>query len=428
MRTVWRRLFLTGLLAFAAGILPPAAMADEPNAAPPPTPLPAIASPVADFGQPSGSMVSARVFELRDDVSRFKAAVDTSASEYKSLRGVGAAGAVQYHSTVAAIVARLQAGTTRSNPILMRQWEEAEASLGEVNSSLSRLNALLNQVSTNGSMASFLVESVRAALTLGGAVDEDHDQLNALRDEVSRQIVVLDRLRDEITADIQRQTHYLVTERANLQALAFQISRGQMIGSSFSNRAITVDSSPSPSMVTLPTEAPAPAASPVEPVSRAPVVDSSKSPRSKKSTKNEPVVEDEPTAAKSSLPTQATAPAGDSVAIPNERAATGVDAANIGKLLVLIRFNQPQVDYEQPLFGAINNALDRRPEAQFTLVAVSPSVGDPVAVARSNDDAQRYADDVRRSLVQLGLSPARISQTVASSNNALTPEVHVYVR
>ena len=43
------------------------------------------------------------------------------------------------------------------------------------------------------------------------------------------------------------------------------------------------------------------------------------------------------------------------------------------RALVTIRFDQANVDYEQPLFNAIKQALERRPDAYFDVVGVSPT-------------------------------------------------------
>ena len=63
---------------------------------------------LAGFGPSSGSSVSRRVFELRDEVLRLRTSVNANSSEYQTLRSLGANGAIQYHSTVAAIVARVR--------------------------------------------------------------------------------------------------------------------------------------------------------------------------------------------------------------------------------------------------------------------------------------------------------------------------------
>ena len=95
--------------------------------------------------------------------------------------------------------------------------------------------------------------------------------------------------------------------------------------------------------------------------------------------------------------------------------------------LVVIRFTTENVEYAQPLYQAVSAALDRRPQALFDVVAVSPDGGAPSDVALAANRARSRAEEVLRTLVDLGLPPARA--TLSSSPGSVEgPEVHVYVR
>ena len=359
---------------------------------------------LASFGPSSGTVVGNRAAALRDEVLRLRSSVNLNSNEFAILRTSGAAGAVQYHSTVAAITARLQNGTTKGNPILLRQWEEADASLGEVTSSLNKLNSLQVSIDADASVSSYLLDSVQAAFDLSGAVDEDHDQLKLLHDEVSRLVVQLDYLRNQTTSDIQRQSSYLTTERANIQALAFAISRGELLGNSLANRPVIVTPSP---VATLPGPSSfAPQAAPAMPVTQGSLGPEPMSPRE--------LIQETGSLA---------APTG--VATRNSN--VGV-APSVGRLLVLIRYNQPNVDYQQQLSQAVGTAIERRPNAEFSVVAVSPASGDPASLAEQQQAAKSNADEVKRSLIQLGLSPSRITMANTQAQTAQSPEVHVYIR
>jgi hypothetical protein len=351
---------------------------------------------LGNFGPSSGTVVGNRALELRDEVLRLRSSVNLNSNEFAILRSSGAAGAVQYHSTMAAITARLQNGTTRGNPILLRQWEEADSSLNEVSTSLNRLNSLQTAVDADASLASYLLESVQAAFQLSGAVDEDHDQLKLLRDEVSRMVVQLDYLRNQTTNDIERQTTYLTTERSNLQAMAFSISRGELLGNSLANRPVIVNAPPVSTMP-MSYNAPAPSAAPATAVSSGPAPMS---------------------------PREYMAESGNT----SLNSANNTATPSVGRLLVLIRYNQPTVKYEQQLSTAVGTALERRPNAEFSVVAVSPANGDPADLAQTEQTARRDAEAVKRSLVELGLSPSRITMANTQTQDAQTPEVHVYVR
>lgn len=363
---------------------------------------------LSGFGPSSGTVVGNRSLELRDEVLRLRSSVNLSANEFALLRANGAAGAVQYHSTVAAITARLQNGTTRGNPILLRQWDEAESSLNEVTNSLYRLNSLQTSVAADASLASYMLESIQAGFLLSGAVDEDHDQLKLLRDEVSRLIVQLDYLRNQVAADIQRQTTYLTTERSNLQALAFAITRGELLGNSIANRPVIVNPSP---VMTVPRAntyqssfAPSPRSAPMSPV-----MPSSLGPAPMS-------------------PTKYLQESGLSGAPPYMPSGDVAAAPSAGRLLVLIRYNQKNVEYEQQLSSAVNMALQRKSNADFAILAITPASGDPAELATMQEASSRNSQNIKRSLIQLGLSPSRITMGSSKSQDATYPEVHVYVR
>ncbi|MDD4616312.1 MAG: hypothetical protein PHW76_04240 [Alphaproteobacteria bacterium] len=344
---------------------------------------------LVNFGPSSGTVVGNRAQGLKDEVVRLRQSVNLNSNEFSILRTSGAAGAVQYHSTVAAITARLQNGTTKGNPILLRQWEEADASLNEVGSSLDKLNSLLVSVDADASVASYLMDSIQAAFDLSGAIDEDHDQLKMLKDETSRMVTQLDYLRNQTTADIQRQQSYLSTERSNLQALAYAISRGEMLGNSLANRAIIVNRPTLMQASSAPvSSAPytAPQAAPASPVTSGPLSDA-------------------PVSSSSQMSETST-----------------------GHLLVLVRFNQPNVEYEQQLAQAVGQAIERHPNAEFSVVAVAPSAGDPAETAEQQRTAKRNADEIKRSLIALGLSPSRINVASTLAQTAQSPEVHIYIR
>ncbi len=96
--------------------------------------------------------------------------------------------------------------------------------------------------------------------------------------------------------------------------------------------------------------------------------------------------------------------------------------------LVVIRFDRPDVEYQQALYTAVNRALERRPNAMFDVVAVAPSRGSPAQAAATTSTARRNAENVLRSLNNMGLPASRVSMSAMNSADAATPEVHIYVR
>jgi hypothetical protein len=96
--------------------------------------------------------------------------------------------------------------------------------------------------------------------------------------------------------------------------------------------------------------------------------------------------------------------------------------------LVVIRFDKPNVPYQQAVYNAISRVLERRPQAQFDLVAVAPTAGGPARIAVNTNKSRRYAESVLRSLVEMGLPPGRIAIAGTTSGNAKSNEVHIYLR
>ena len=96
--------------------------------------------------------------------------------------------------------------------------------------------------------------------------------------------------------------------------------------------------------------------------------------------------------------------------------------------LVVIRFDRDKVPYQQALYNAVGKVLERRPDASFDLVAVAPTSGGPARVALNSTKARRQAEEVLRSLVEMGLPPARVAVSGKTIASALTNEVHLYLR
>ena len=118
----------------------------------------------------------------------------------------------RYLNILAAMNSKLQVGTTPGNPVLVQQWNEAQQQLKRIETNIARMNSLSNDAGAEASVAGYLLDSVRATFTLSGAVDEDHVQLRALEDEVNQSVVTIDRLLNELSDDLNRQTSHLARQ------------------------------------------------------------------------------------------------------------------------------------------------------------------------------------------------------------------------
>lgn len=328
------------------GVRQPPALGTGSFAAPPVTP-----------GSPTGTYVGAKVAALRSDLQRLQDNINQQNGALQQLRQGMAQDAATYYSLVGTINSRLQVGTTPGNPELIAQWNQAQGSLDRMSDDIAKLNSLSNQAASDSSLAAYILESVKAAYGLQGAVDEDHRQLGLLESDVNRTVVLIDRLLNSLSDDISRQSNYVSNERANLVTLSLAIKNGELYGQSLANRAFA-----------------------------------------------------------SATPGLAPARASPLTGIGERRP------------LMVIRFDRPNVPYQQALYTAVKRALERRPDATFDLVAVTPNAGTPAQVALHTDASKRNAEDVMRSLNNMGLPGDRISLSATTSAGVTVNEVQIYVR
>ncbi len=308
-------------------------------------------------GQPTGTFVGQKVQTFRNELRQLQGAINQRNQTLQQIRNQTIQDSQSYHQTVAAINARLQVGTTPGNPALQQRWSQAQQQLDSINQDIASMNQLATQIASDSAMAAYLLDSVRAAFGLSGAVEEDHRQLRILEDETNQTTVLIERLLSELSQDISRQQSYVANERGNLNTLALGIKNGQLYGTSLGNQAIMRGGMDMASAGSLP-------------------------------------------------------------------------AANVAghRPLVVIRFDRPNVAYEQALYQAMSRAMERRPNAAFDLVAVTPQQGSAGERALGVSSARRAAEQVLRSLTEMGLPSDRVRMSAMAGANASSPEVHLYVR
>jgi len=180
----------------------------------------------------TGTFVGQKVDSLRNDLHQLQGTLGTQKDTLGQIREQIVKDSQGYHGTLAAIEARLQLGTTPGNPILVQQWNDAQSSLDAVNEDVLKMSRLATDVASTSGMAAYLLESIRAARSLSGGVDEDFRNLRTLEDQTNGTTVLIERLLTELSVDVQRQQQYLANERSNLNGLALAIKSGQYIGNS----------------------------------------------------------------------------------------------------------------------------------------------------------------------------------------------------
>ena len=325
------------------------------------TPQPALGTgnfvPIGvTMGQNTGTFVGKKVVELRQELQRLQAQIGSHNGQLQQLRGKLVANSQRYHGTIAAVNARLQVGTTPGNPILVQQFSSAQGDLDRLGQDVATMTSLSGNIGNSSTMSAFLAESAKAAFSVSGAIDADHQQLAILEDEVNRTDVLIDRLLKEVSNDVRRQTNYVSTERANLNLLSTGIRTGEIYGGSLMN-----------------------------------------------------------------------------IAMANASGGKGVNAGaptnTAGKRpLIVIRFDRPKVAYQQALYNTVSKVLEQLPNATFDLVAVAPTSGGQARVSLNSNKARRHSENVLRSLIEMGLPPARVAVSARTVAQARSNEVHIYLR
>ena len=95
--------------------------------------------------------------------------------------------------------------------------------------------------------------------------------------------------------------------------------------------------------------------------------------------------------------------------------------------LVVIRFNQRQVNYQQMLYSAVSRAVEANPDVMFDLVVSAPRGEDAYSSGNYADIANARGNEVNRSLQSMGVPASRISQRSEGGSESGSPEVRIFV-
>lgn len=330
-----------------------------------------------DYFDKQTTVASAKIKEIRSDLFKLQGKVADLSDQLNSIERKGQDLSANYYAAVATISTQLQSGTTPGNPRLVQRLSTAQQALESLNGNMTELNALALKISDAASEATFLQDSARAAYGLSGSVEEDHARLAQLEDSIANTTVLVERLLNNTNDGITRNSAYLNSERSNLRVLGLGITNGDLYGRSLANRPFL---SASPSTIR-------------EDLSRG----------------------------------------GD--AQMSDPSASGVAPATAAALapsnprpLVTIKFDRPDVDYQQAVYQSMREAMERYPDARYELVAVSPGRGNPAKLAIENSKARRNAERVLRTMTDMGLASDKVDLTALTNDNIQTNEVHIYLR
>ncbi len=201
----------------------------EATAAPSPAAAASSAQPVPEYSESNfgPTAVGQKATQFREEFEELKANTDTRMQQLDSLRAQTIGNVQTYHSLVGGIRSRLQMGSTPGNPELLARWQQAQTQLTRIDADIAALNQLSALVSGDAGTSAYLIENIRAAFGLSGALEEDHRRLRVLEDEVNQNAIVIDRALLLLNDEINRQQQYVTEERGALVQLAADINAGQ---------------------------------------------------------------------------------------------------------------------------------------------------------------------------------------------------------
>jgi len=96
--------------------------------------------------------------------------------------------------------------------------------------------------------------------------------------------------------------------------------------------------------------------------------------------------------------------------------------------LLSIRYSTPDPQYADALRTAVSAAEERRPGAQYDVVAVVPVPKDPALQLRDLNQGRQDATGVMRAMMALGVPDTRIALGARTDPAITVREVRVYVR
>ncbi len=194
--------------------------------APPPVSQPEVAY---DTG-PTGTFVGGKINQFRADLSSIQNAISSHNNDFLRFKDLVDEQTSVYQGLSSAIRSRLQIGTTPGNPILVGQWNDAQRALEDIQNNVNNLQIVNNRVTADAALITHLKNAIDSSFFISGAIDEDHNQLKVLNDDVQRTSVLYARLMDELEQKISREIVILNDERQYMKKLAEDVEIGKFGG------------------------------------------------------------------------------------------------------------------------------------------------------------------------------------------------------
>lgn len=177
-------------------------------------------------GNNTGTFVGQKVVMFRSELNQLQQSIRNNNAQLQQVRASVVNNALQYHKAIGMIEAKLQVGTTPGNPQMFAMLDGAQNNIQVMNGNANTLTQLAAKVAADSANTDYLVNAIRAAYTISGAVDEDHRQLHILENEASQTSILMNSLLNEVNNDISRQKQYVNTASDTIVHLSSAIKVG----------------------------------------------------------------------------------------------------------------------------------------------------------------------------------------------------------
>ncbi len=315
-------------------------------------------------GSYTGTFVGQRVSAFRQELSQIKQAQKSGERQLEKINANISNNASLYQKTISAVETKLQAGTTPGNPNMYAMLQQAQGNVQTMFANANALENLSNKTANILTSVNYLENSIAAAFSISGAVDEDHKQLRELQNDAMTTAQKAAALNENVAAAANFQQQSAIQASQEINALHESVKNGSNTFTAARRPIVTQRTS---------------AYAPVVPVAR------------------------------SAKPLA-----------PAKRAAASAVAANGTLPLFSVRFADNNVDYKDGLNSAVKSALNRKPNASFEVVAVSNS--------GSQNNAQQHASRIFEEIVKFGANANNVSLNARISEKAPVAEVQVFVK
>lgn len=378
-------------------------------------------SPVLNISNSSGSFVGKKVNEFTREYNSIHSSVNSSAQKLAQINQSIAEADSEYNAVINTIEAKLQAGTTPSNPDLVSALNKAQENLGTLENGTQKLASVASEVAAQQEKLSALKSTVSATYAIPGAYDVDHADLNIISSALEQQENTNADLMASVKADMADEQSKAQQFRAEITRLNVDVAAGYVNKTA---AAVSYDSRTNFKTI--------------KPVQIKKELAKDKSVRTNKKRvklgKKFGVIENTPktASAKKAAPKTAAVKVSSAkkatpqsvqkalnTAAPQQAKTIAEPVKPIAGTIFSKDFPDDNVEYYAELRNAVQNALKNNPDARFEVVAIMPM--DTAAQERiQNVTAQIFGDMLTMSV------PAENLQVSARSEiSKKTPTVAV---